>query len=134
MANILNLLINFAIIFFGNMIAPEYIVINSWKDAALAALIIFMAQLIGNVLINLILIPSLVAIEVSSSSLSVVMGIISIILVIVLSIGIDIASVILADKILDGFTITTTLAYIIVIILTSVLSVSNNSAKVKASD
>lgn len=130
MNNILVLLINFAVIYFGNMLAPEHVIINSWKDAALAALLIFLIQLIGIAIINLILVPLIAGAGVASYRNAITFMILSIIIAIIGSVGVSVGAVILADKILDNFAITSTTAYIIVIILISVLSASDSSTKV----
>lgn len=129
MLQITDLLINFAIIFFGNLIAPNYIIINSWKDAVLAALFIWFIQIIGFGLTSLILALCKIRININTSFKNIRrISIFAICFSVIGLISISIIAVILAEKWLNGFNIISIPAHIIVIILISLFPIFDGNS------
>lgn len=129
MYQIIVLLMNFSTIFFGNMIAPNYIIINSWKDAVLFALFVWFIQIIGIRLISLILSLCKIRININTSFKNIRrISIFAICFSVIGLISISIIAVILAEKWLNGFTIISIPAHIIVIILISLFPIFDGNS------
>lgn len=132
MTNVINLILTFLIIFLGNKIAPEYIIINSWEDAALAAVIIMLIEAVACFIVELILTPLMLVISSADSDITIIIGFVITIVICVGGIcAATFGSFVAADKLLDGFACTTTGTYIVLAILDSILSVSSTGTKVK---
>lgn len=116
MKNLINFVVSFLVIFIGNKIAPEAIIIDSWKDAALAALIILGFSVAVTIIVTLI--SALIMLKCDSIPILVALLVVAI----AISIAIAIGSIMLADYILPGFSITTH-ALIVVAIVNGLLYV-----------
>ena len=129
MYHITDILINFAIIFFGNLIAPDYIIIHSWKETVLVALFIWFIQIIGIRLISLILSLCKIRININTSFKNIRrISIFAICFSVIGLISISIIAVILAEKWLNGFTIISIPAHIIVIMLISLIPIFDGNS------
>lgn len=134
MKQVLCFIVNFAMIFIGSLVAPEYIYVKDWKTAILVAVVMIISQVV----------ISLVGIVVAAISVSIgnntwnraVMVIAIIMLVIVLiamTVGSSLASIVIADKLIDGFAINGAGAYAVLTILTTIFA-STTTIRVKSND
>lgn len=126
MKNFISFIADFAILFVGHLIFPQYIVLNNWKDAVLATLIWW----------GITIIISLVAgIVVSTASAfdSITMMIIGLIVLIVSIMISSFIGLLCATLILDNFELHGFWTWIIIIILSALFSENKIDVNTKES-
>lgn len=126
MKQIINFIITFIILYLGNLIAPDYIVSDSWKTLLLATAIIFVAELIAELIVFVIAIITTIL-----DSKFVSEALIIIVYAIVFAIALLSSAIALkvAVNVVPNFAINGIWTYIIVAVLMTFLSVSGSSKK-----
>lgn len=123
MKQILCFIVNFAIIFVGGLVAPEYIYVEDWKAAMLVAVVMIISQ----VVISLIgIIVAAIATSIGNNTWNravLLIAIITLVVVLIaMTVGASLASLAIADKLIEGFAINGAGAYAVLTILTTILT------------
>ena len=132
MKKILNLLVIFGVIYLGSLIVPEYIMVDDWKSAAMASVLIFITQTVGSMIINFI--AALLLIAILKCCFGSTVTVVTIIIVIIASICnavISFGSILLIDMYLDSFTLSSKVVCIIVAALISMFTITESSSTLK---
>lgn len=121
MKNFLYFIADFAIIFIGSLVFPDYIVLNNWKDAVIATLIWWGIVAICNLI-------SLAFIGIASIKTNISTIVIALVLTISLGLASSFIGLLVATHIVEGFAINGFWTWIIVVVLSTLFSIDPNQS------
>ena len=126
MHKIINFILLFLILTFGNILAPEHILTDGWKTTLLVTVICFIAEAILSAISSILFIGGYVA---SSLKDNIPMLIVSFVFYIGISIILPILALKISEHFVPAFAVNGTLTYIALMLCINLLSVSERKSQ-----
>lgn len=126
MHKIINFILLFLILTFGNILAPEHILTDGWKTTLLVTVICFITEAILSAISSIIFIGGYVA---SSLKVNLPMFILSFVFYIGISIVLPVLALKVCEHFIPAFAVNGILTYIVLMFSINLLSVSDSKSQ-----
>lgn len=126
MHKIINFILLFLILTFGNILAPEHILTDGWKTTLLVTVICFITEAILSAISSILFIGGYVA---SSLKVNLPMFILSFVFYIGISIVLPILALKVSEHFIPAFAVNGTITYIVLMLCINLLSVSESKTQ-----